>query len=150
MTRSTLSHGFGGFQRQCIDLCDGFIESGHDVTVITTSHPEKIQKINEKGYDVHFLNPSKPRKLSRAWFKESKKLIQTIHDEKPIDIIHSNEFASTGVLSWANKRQIPIVLVCHGSLRTELLSFLSSADKRPRYWHWMILTPIHLIRRCLV
>ena len=76
MTRSTLSHGFGGFQRQCIDLCDGFIENGHDVTVITTSHPEKIQKINEKGYDVHFLSPSKPRKLSRAWFKESKKLIQ--------------------------------------------------------------------------
>ena len=92
MTRSTLSHGFGGFQRQCIDLCDGFIENGHDVTVITTSHPEKIQKINEKGYDVHFLNPSKPTKLSRTWFKESKKLIQKIHDENPIDIIHSNEF----------------------------------------------------------
>ena len=150
MTRSTLSHGFGGFQRQCIDLCDGFIENGHDVTVITTSHPEKIQKINEKGYDVHFLSPSKPRKLSRAWFKESKKLVQEIHKEKPIDIIHSNEFASTGVLSWAKKERIPIVLVCHGSLRTELLSFLSSADKRPRYWHWMLLTPLHLIRRCLV
>lgn len=150
MTRSTLSHGFGGFQRQCIDLCDGFIENGHEVTVITTSHPEKIERINEKGYDVHFLGPSKPRKLSRAWFKESKKLIQKIHQEKPIDIIHSNEFASTGVLSWAKKAGIPIVLVCHGSLRTELFSFLSSADKRPRYWHWMLLTPLHLIRRCLV
>ena len=104
----------------------------------------------KKGYDVHFLGPSKPRKLSRAWFKESKKLIQKIHQEKPIDIIHSNEFASTGVLSWAKKAGIPIVLVCHGSLRTELFSFLSSADKRPRYWHWMLLTPLHLIRRCLV
>ncbi len=65
----------------------GFIFAA-PVTVITTSHPEKIERINEKGYDVHFLGPSKPRKLSRAWFKESKKLIQKIHQEKPIDIIH--------------------------------------------------------------
>ena len=99
---------------------------------------------------MYIVGNSKPRKLSRAWFKESKKLIQKIHQEKPIDIIHSNEFASTGVLSWAKKAGIPIVLVCHGSLRTELLSFLSSADKRPRYWHWILLTPLQTFRRSLV
>ncbi|MDE0954108.1 MAG: glycosyltransferase family 4 protein [Candidatus Poseidoniales archaeon] len=150
MTRSTLAHGFGGFQRQCMDLCEGFIAKGHRITIVTTSHPDNIEMEEKDGYVVHYLNPSKPRKLSRNWFKESKKLVKKIHLETPIDIIHSNEFADTGIMSWANNSNIPIVVVCHGSLRTELLSFLSSADKRPRYWHWMILTPLHLLRRCLV
>lgn len=150
MTRSTLSHGFGGFQRQCMDLCEGFIAKGHRVTIVTTSHPDNIEIEEKDGYTAYYLNPSKPTKLSRTWFKESKKLVKQIHQENPIDIIHSNEFAATGVMSWAGKLNIPIAVVCHGSLRTELLSFLSSADKRPRYWHWMILTPLHLLRRCLL
>ena len=150
MTRSTLSHGFGGFQRQCMDLCEGFIAKGHQVTIVTTAHPNNIEVEEKDGYTAYYLNPSKPTKLSRNWFKESKKLVKQIHQDNPIDIIHSNEFAATGVMSWASKLNIPIAVVCHGSLRTELLSFLSSADKRPRYWHWMILTPLHLFRRCLL
>ena len=150
MTRSTLSHGFGGFQRQCMDLCEGFIAKGHQVTIVTTAHPDNIEVEEKDGYTAYYLNPSKPTKLSRSWFKESKKLVEQIHQDNPIDIIHSNEFAATGVMSWASKLNIPIAVVCHGSLRTELLSFLSSADKRPRYWHWMILTPLHLFRRCLL
>ena len=150
MTRSTLSHGFGGFQRQCMDLCEGFIAKGHQVTIVTTAHPDNIEVEEKDGYTAYYLNPSKPTKLSRNWFKESKKLVKQIHQDNPIDIIHSNEFAATGVMSWASKLNIPIAVVCHGSLRTELLSFLSSADKRPRYWHWMILTPLHLFRRCLL
>ena len=150
MTRSTLSHGFGGFQRQCMDLCEGFIAKGHQVTIVTTAHPDNIEMEKKDGYTAYYLNPSKPTKLSRTWFNESKKLVKQIHQDNPIDIIHSNEFAATGVMSWASKLNIPIAVVCHGSLRTELLSFLSSADKRPRYWHWMILTPLHLFRRCLL
>ena len=150
MTRSTLSHGFGGFQRQCMDLCEGFIAKGHQVTIVTTAHPDNIEMEEKDGHTAYYLNPSKPTKLSRAWFNESKKLVKQIHQDNPIDIIHSNEFAATGVMSWASKLNIPIAVVCHGSLRTELLSFLSSADKRPRYWHWMILTPLHLFRRCLL
>ena len=149
MTRSTLAHGFGGFQRQCVDLCEGYVAKGHQVTVVTTSHPDNLEIEKKEGYVVHYLNPSKPTKLSRNWFNKSKTLVKEIHQKNPIDIIHSNEFAATGVMSWANKLHIPMAVVCHGSLRTELLSFLSSADKRPRYWHWMILTPLHLFRRCL-
>ena len=126
MTRSTLSHGFGGFQRQCMDLCEGFIAKGHQVTIVTTAHPDNIEMEEKDGYTAYYLNPSKPTKLSRAWFNKSKKLVKQIHQDNPIDIIHSNEFAATGVMSWASKLNIPIAIVCHGSLRTELLSFLSS------------------------
>ena len=150
MTRSTLSHGFGGFQRQCIDLCEGFVQLGHKVTILTTAHPDGIHKEEQSGFIVHYLTSSRPRRLSSPWFKESKRIIEESHRDNPIDVIHSNEFAALGVISWAKQRNIPIAVVCHGSFRTGLLSFLSSADKRPRYWHWLLLTPLFMIRRTLL
>jgi glycosyltransferase involved in cell wall biosynthesis len=147
MTRSTLHHGFGGFQRQCTDLCEGFVKMGHEVTVITTANPEGEHTLETSGYTIHFLTPSKPRRLSRGWFKETRKKVLEIHEKKPIDVIHSNEFAGFGLNSWARKNDIPISLLCHGSLRSELLSFFASADRRPRYWHWLLLTPLFLIKR---
>tara|TARA_B100001173_G_scaffold311197_1_gene327779 strand:- start:1406 stop:2569 length:1164 start_codon:yes stop_codon:yes gene_type:complete len=150
MSRSTLSHGFGGFERQCEDLCEGFVKAGHRVTVLTTSRHDGVSEEERSGYTVRFLSPSTPMKLSRSWFSRSLSVVREIHSEEPIDVIHSNEFAAKGVMGWARKNGIPMAVVCHGSLRTELLSFLSAADMRPRYWHWLILTPMHLIRRCLL
>ena len=150
LTRSTLAHGFGGFQRQCMDLCEGFVKHGHKVTVITTPHPEGEKVETQSGFTVHYLTQSRPKKLSGAWFKESRNLVDEIHQNTPIDVIHSNEFAGYGILSWAKRNNVPFAVVCHGSLRTELMSFLSSADKRPRYWHWLFLTPAFLLKRCLL
>tara|TARA_B100000575_G_scaffold121034_2_gene96349 strand:+ start:3604 stop:4767 length:1164 start_codon:yes stop_codon:yes gene_type:complete len=150
MSRSTLSHGFGGFERQCEDLCEGFVRAGHKVTVLTTSRYDGVDEEERMGYTVKFLSPSTPMKLSRDWFNRALAEIREIHKENPIDVIHSNEFAAKGAIGWARKNDIPIVVVCHGSLRTELLSFLSAADMRPRYWHWLILTPLHLLRRCIL
>ena len=150
MSRSTLSHGFGGFERQCEDLCAGFVKAGHKVTVLTTSRKDGVEEEERSGYTVKFLSPSTPMKLSRSWFNRALSEVRKIHRDDPIDVIHSNEFAAKGVMGWAKKNGIPMAVVCHGSLRTELLSFLSAADMRPRYWHWLILTPLHLLRRCLL
>ena len=150
LSRSTLSHGFGGFERQCEDLCEGFVKAGHRVTVLTTSRHDGVKEEEKNGFTIRFLSPSTPMKLSRAWFKESLSVVRELHAEAPIDVIHSNEFAAKGVMRWARKNAIPMAVVCHGSLRTELLSFLSAADMRPRYWHWLLLTPMHLIRRCIL
>ena len=150
MSRSTLSHGFGGFERQCEDLCAGFVKAGHKVTVLTTSRKDGVEEEERSGYMVKFLSPSTPMKLSRSWFNRALSEVRKIHRDDPIDVIHSNEFAAKGAMGWAKKNGIPMAVVCHGSLRTELLSFLSAADMRPRYWHWLILTPLHLLRRCLL
>ena len=133
-----------------MDLCEGFVKHGHKVTVVTTPHPEGKNIEKQSGFTVHYLSHSRPKKLSGAWFKESRALVKEIHQNAPIDVIHSNEFAGFGILSWAKRSNIPCAVVCHGSLRTELLSFLSSADKRPRYWHWLFLTPMFLLKRCLL
>ena len=86
-------------------------------------------------------------KLSRPWFKESLSVVRELHTEDPIDVIHSNEFRDPWKVWLGPKERNTNGCLCHGSLRTELLSFLSSADMRPRYWHWLFLTPMHLVRR---
>ena len=78
LTRSTLAHGFGGFQRQCMDLCEGFVKHGHKVTVITTPHPEGEKVETQSGFTVHYLTQSRPKKLSGAWFKESRNLVEPV------------------------------------------------------------------------
>ncbi len=126
------------------------MKAGHRVTVLTTSRHDGVKEEEKSGFTIRFLSPSTPMKLSRGWFSESLSVVRELHAEHPIDVIHSNEFAAKGVMGWARRNGIPMAVVCHGSLRTELLSFLSAADMRPRYWHWLLLTPMHLIRRCLL
>ena len=101
------------------------MKAGHRVTVLTTSRHDGVKEEEKNGFTIRFLSPSTPMKLSRAWFKESLSVVRELHAEAPIDVIHSNEFAAKGVMRWARKNAIPMAVVCHGSLRTELLSFLS-------------------------
>ena len=37
MSRTTLGHSLGGMQKQMMDLCEGFVKSGHKVTLLTTA-----------------------------------------------------------------------------------------------------------------
>ena len=87
-----------------MDLCEGFVKHGHKVTVITTPHPEGEKVETQSGFTVHYLTQSRPKKLSGAWFKESRNLVDEIHQNTPIDVIHSN--AGT-VLSPASTSGFP-------------------------------------------
>ena len=77
------------------------------------------KKLEGAGYVIHFVHPSKPKRLSRGWFKQTRKMVVDIHNETPIDVIHSNEFAGFGITPWARKNNIPIALLCHGSDRSD-------------------------------
>ena len=94
-----------------MDLCEGFVKHGHEVTVITTPHPDGKKVETQSGFTVHYLTQSRPKKLSGAWFKESRKLVVEIDQSTPIDVIHSNEFAGFGILSWAKRNNIPFAVV---------------------------------------
>ena len=54
---------------------------------------------------------------------------------------------ANGVLKWAESNSIPIVSTWHGTNMTELSAYFSTASYNPRYWHWLVITPITLFRR---
>ena len=42
MTRILPQHALGGMQKQTMDLCEGFKESGHKVTIFTTKRNDGV------------------------------------------------------------------------------------------------------------
>tara|TARA_B100001741_G_scaffold107147_1_gene88287 strand:- start:1636 stop:2841 length:1206 start_codon:yes stop_codon:yes gene_type:complete len=147
MTRIMPGHSLGGMQKQTMDLCSGFVQSGHEVTVVTTARNDGVEIEIIDGVNICYLSGSKPGYYSRKWNSLCRKKITKLHQENPIDIIHSQSMGAIGVLKWAKKNSIPIVSTWHGTSLTEISTFFSSASYHPRYWHWLIIMPITLLKR---
>jgi len=150
MIRILPTHALGGMQKQCMDLCDGFIENYHTVTILTTAHQDGIITENIDGIKIYYLSPSRTQRYSRSWNRACRLKISEIHSSTPIDIIHSQSMGARGVLGWAKKQNIPVVSTWHGTSLTEISTFFSSARKSPRYWHWLFLMPAILVRQYLL
>jgi glycosyltransferase involved in cell wall biosynthesis len=147
MSRILPTHSLGGMQKQCMDLCDGFIKKGHTVTILTTAHHDGITTETIGDVKIYYVTPSRPERYSRSWNRACKLKISEIHSSSPIDIIHSQSLGARGILSWAKKQKIPVVSTWHGTSLTEISTFFSSARKSPRYWHWLLLMPARLVRQ---
>jgi len=65
-TRRMPAHSLGGMQQHTQMLAEGLVKRGHEVTVITTRHPQKeYEEVN--GVKIHYLKNGKLREYSRSW-----------------------------------------------------------------------------------
>ena len=149
MTRILPQHALGGMQKQTMDLCEGFVESGHRVTIFTTKRNDGVDFEVNKGIDIHYLSPSKPGYYGHGWQKACRKKIHQLHAESPIDVIHSQSLGARYVINWAKKNNIPIVSTWHGTSLTEISTFFASASKHPRFWHWLFIMPYRMLKQYL-
>lgn len=147
MTRIVPSHSLGGMQKQTMDLCSGFVASGHQVTLLTTGRKDGVEQENYNGVNIIFLSGSKPGYYSRKWNSMCRKKIVEIHQNSPIDVIHSQSMGANGVLKWAKKNSVPIASTWHGTSLTEIPTFFASASYHPRYWHWLFIMPTTMLMR---
>tara|TARA_X000000368_G_scaffold417152_1_gene412767 strand:- start:1445 stop:2653 length:1209 start_codon:yes stop_codon:yes gene_type:complete len=147
MTRIVPRHSLGGMQKQTMDLCYGFVNAGHKVTLITTGRKDGVTQESDNGIDIRYLAKSKPGYYSRKWNSLCKKAVAKLHNESPIDVIHSQSMGANGVLKWANRNSVPIVSTWHGTSLTEISTFFSSASWSPRYWHWLLIMPSRMLRQ---
>ena len=149
MSRTTLGHSLGGMQKQTMDLCEGFVKSGHKVTLVTTGREDNIDHEVINGVEIFYLAGSKPSHYSKKWNTLARKKLAELHQHIPFDVIHSQSMGANGILKWAKANSIPIVSTWHGTNMTELSAYFSTASYNPRYWHWLVITPITLFRRYL-
>ena len=149
MSRTTLGHSLGGMQKQTMDLCEGFVKSGHKVTLVTTGREDNIDHEVINGVEIFYLAGSKPSHYSKKWNKLARKKLAELHQHIPFDVIHSQSMGANGILKWAEANSIPIVSTWHGTNMTELSAYFSTASYNPRYWHWLVITPITLFKRYL-
>lgn len=149
MSRTTLGHSLGGMQKQTMDLCEGFVRAGHKVTLLTTGREDNIEHEVINGVEIFYLAGSKPSHYSEKWNKLARSKLTELHQHTSFDVIHSQSMGANGVLKWAKSNSIPIVSTWHGTNMTELSAYFSTASYNPRYWHWLVITPVTLFSRYL-
>jgi glycosyltransferase involved in cell wall biosynthesis len=102
--------GVGGMQGHAQNLYRGLAKRGHEISVFTTSCPQKSVIENDNGVLVHYLPNCTPAEYSSEYRALSKQACLAQHQEKPFDIIHSESSAALQMC----EQKIPVVATWHG------------------------------------
>ena len=108
---------WGGIGSVVFHLAGHFVELGHEVTIITRTHSEKVP--SQEGVDVISVKWAKlPMAFTRSYGKNAFSALKKLNKNKPIDIIN----AHLPLVSWKRKEFrwledniAPIVSCLHGS-----------------------------------
>jgi glycosyltransferase involved in cell wall biosynthesis len=108
---------WGGIGSVVFHLAGHFVQLGHEVTIITRSHPEKVP--SQEGVNVVPVRWARlPMAFTRSYGKSAIKALKKLHADKPIDVIN----AHLPLVSWKRKEFrwlqeniAPVVSCLHGS-----------------------------------
>ncbi|MEA2932159.1 MAG: phosphatidyl-myo-inositol dimannoside synthase, partial [Actinomycetota bacterium] len=102
-------------------MARGLAARGHDVTVVTTAHPDGRTQEIDQGVRVHYVAGSTWRRYQRRWWQASYRLLEAEHSADPYDAILSQSAGGRPYLARARRRLgVPSVVVLHGSARGEV------------------------------
>jgi len=120
LTRIMPIHGPGGMQNYVLSLSRKLAEFGHEVIIITTSHPDNphVNFIECKdNITVYYLGGCQLGEYSHEYWSKSLITICKIHKKNSLDIIHAHNAAGLYIYrSRINKAlRIPFVITWHGT-----------------------------------
>lgn len=115
-------HVTGGMEIHIRDLVNGLIERGHKVSIITSHHPEGIEKEERKNLTIYYLR-SKPKYTREKFYLESTRLFKALNKQENFDIVHSQSTLACGYVKYS-KKVSPIVLTSHGTAQNEIKTVL--------------------------
>ena len=132
-SRSDIDHPqSGGMETHGKLLTEGLVDVGHQVVIITTSHPQGLEKQVRNGVEIHYLRDIASGVYSREWWDRSVKKFSELHQKKSFDIVLSQSVAGWGYLRSKEKFNIPCVAIMHGTtfrdLKTRWVSVSSFGD----------------------
>jgi glycosyltransferase involved in cell wall biosynthesis len=120
VSRSLKSHTIGGMEYHIDVLTQGLADSGYEVTITTTSHPEGKETETLGKVKIDYLPGMKPGAYSAEWWQNSaEKIRETIDD---VDIIHSQSIACYGVLDSLFHSDNKLITTSHGTPITDTIS----------------------------
>lgn len=95
-------------------LFEGLARRGHEVTVITSRHPEGKEYEEINGVRIHYLARTVFGSPRRGWAGESLKKFESIAAGEGTDLVLSQHAAACGVAARARKMGLPVVSIMHG------------------------------------
>jgi glycosyltransferase involved in cell wall biosynthesis len=120
-------------ERQTHLLCDKLCRLGHQVDIITTSHPKgQVEESKVENQRIIYLGGTEPGKYSTEWWGASRKMFEILHSTDPYDVIHSQSIGGYGILQSAKESRIPVVATCHGTPISDTRTHLVTHRLRSR------------------
>ncbi len=122
-----MSHCLGGMEVHTYLLAKGLAERGHQVTMITTGHPEGKSREDKDGFVTHFISKSKPGKYSALWSVLAEEKLLELHRTDKFDLIFSESAGAFWLLKKGLnfKLSLPVVVALHGIFYNELKTRLN-------------------------
>jgi glycosyltransferase involved in cell wall biosynthesis len=112
----TYWHGVkGGMEIHGKILCEGLVKRGHEVTVISTRHPDGKEYEEVNGIKIYYLTKTGFSTYWKKWGKESLKKFDQLNMAKFFDIVFSQSFSGYYFAINKRKYRIPFVSFLHGA-----------------------------------
>ena len=129
-------HGIkGGMDLHGKLLSEGLVRRGHQVTIISTRHPDGTEYEERNGVKIYYLKNTVFGSRRKGWTKESINKFFELHRRQPFDVIWSQSFDAFGLTRLGSSLKIPVIPTLHGSIEQEFKTFRTNivySYKRPR------------------
>ncbi len=117
-------HVTGGMEIHVQGLVDGLIKKQHHVTVITTRHPQGLEKEEKGDLRIYYVG-DRPLKCTKRFYEESVRLFEKLNNEEKFDIVHSQSTSGYGFAKSCSK-EIPFIATLQGTALNEFKSALNA------------------------
>ena len=134
LSAQTLAHvAVGGMSLQTQVLSGAIAARGHEVTIVTTRHPEGRRTDEIDGVRVHYLEDSEPGTAAGAWWSSSAAAFARLHARVPFDLVWSQSIGAASVARRFLRRDVapPLVSFIHGTGPEMIRSLLNAAALVP-------------------
>jgi len=112
----TYWHGVnGGMEIHGKILCEGLVKRGHEVTIISTRHPDGKEYEEINGIKVYYLINTGFSTYWKNWGNEGLRKFEEINEINPFDVVFSQSFNGYYFAKNRKKYKIPLVSFLHGA-----------------------------------
>lgn len=123
--KTTFHQGYAGFETQNKQLCEGFVKSGHTVTVFSPKLNLKIDNAELEGVKYIFV-PCEFRYLlsssKNSWINKSYVYFEKFHNENKFDLVIGQSSGALGIIKNKAIHGVKIISIAHGTIISELKS----------------------------
>lgn len=118
-------HGIkGGMDLHGRLLSEGLVRRGHEVSMMSTRHPNGAKEIDKNGVRFFFLPNTVYGSRRKGWGIQSLTKMLSLDHQTPFDLIWSQSFDAFGCRHLRRNHSKPnIVATLHGCIEQEILTF---------------------------
>lgn len=108
-------------------LSEGMVNRGHNVSIISTRHPNGTKYEERNGVKIYYLENTIFGSRRKGWQRESVNKFFELHQYLPFDVIWSQSFDAFGLTRLdKSSLKMPVIPTLHGSIQQEARTFITN------------------------